>query len=89
MTKKEKEIENFAASQMDCEFWDDSEYNGIILGAKWADEHPNEETRKEYIKKILKILNEYFSISDGGSIWLETEKDYENVANQIIELEKL
>lgn len=86
---REEEIENFAASQMDCEYWDDSEYNGIILGAKWADEHPNEESRKEYIKKIVRIFNENFPNNDGAIVWLETDEDYEDVANKIIELEKL
>lgn len=64
----------------------------FIASAKWADKHPKEELideRKEYIKKILKILNDNFPISDGGPIWLETDGDYEDVANKIIELEKL
>lgn len=46
------------------------------------------EARKKDIKNILKILNDNFPISDGGPCWLETEEDYENVTNQIIEFEK-
>lgn len=91
MTRKE-EI-NFEIDKhkyhADCPF--DYEI-GFKRGVEWADEHPKEEainTRKEYIKKILKILNDYYQIGNGGPIWLETEKDYENVANNIIELEKL
>lgn len=46
------------------------------------------DARKKDIKNILKILNDNFPISDGGPSWLETDEDYENVANQIIEFEK-
>jgi hypothetical protein len=36
---REEQIEEFANSQVDCEFFDDSLYKGIIIGAKWADDN--------------------------------------------------
>lgn len=47
---REKQIEEFANSQVDCEFFDDSLYKGIIIGAKWADENPQgmAKMRKDY-----------------------------------------
>ena len=68
------------------------EFSFFILGAEWADEHPKEEwiyARKEYIKKIVRIFNENFHSNDGAIVWLETDEDYEDVAKEIIELEKL
>lgn len=38
---REKQIDEFANSQVDCEFFNNDLYKGIIIGAKWADEHPN------------------------------------------------
>lgn len=40
---REKQIDEFANSQVDCEFFNKDLYEGIIIGAKWADEHPNME----------------------------------------------
>lgn len=39
---REEQIENFANSQVDCEFFNENLYNGILIGAKWADENPKE-----------------------------------------------
>ena len=36
------QIYGFANSQVDCEFFNEDLYEGIIIGAKWADEHPKE-----------------------------------------------
>lgn len=47
------------------------------------------DARKKDIINVLKILNDNFPISDGGPSWLETDEDYENVADEIIEFEKL
>ena len=68
---REKQIEEFANSQVDCEFFDDSLYKGIIIGAKWADENPQngkellyvaqktaERTKKEVISKACEWLGE-------------------------------
>lgn len=35
---REKQIDDFANSQVDCEFFNEDLYEGIIIGAKWADE---------------------------------------------------
>ena len=43
MTLREKQINEFANSQVDCEFFNEDLYKGIIIGAKWADKHPNPE----------------------------------------------
>ena len=40
--ERDEQIKNFAYSQVDCEFFDEKVYDSIILGAKWADEHPKE-----------------------------------------------
>jgi hypothetical protein len=40
--ERDEQIKNFANSQVDCEFFDEKVYDSIILGAKWADEHPKE-----------------------------------------------
>lgn len=47
------------------------------------------EARRKDIINVLKILSDNFPISDGGNCWLETEEEYENVTNQIIEFEKI
>ena len=41
MTRIEQ-IDEFAYSQVDCEFFNEDLYEGIVIGAKWADEHPKE-----------------------------------------------
>lgn len=60
MTRKE-EIEKFAESQMDCEYRDDSAYNGIILGAEWADE--------TLIEKACRYLDANFPEIDSVGTW--------------------
>lgn len=47
------------------------------------------EARKKDIINVLKILNNHYPISDGGHAWLNTEEDLEQVANEIIEFEKI
>ena len=72
MMSREKQIEEFANSQVDCEFFDNSLYKGIIIGAKWADKNPDsngkellyvvqktaERTKKEVISKACEWLEE-------------------------------
>lgn len=55
---REKQIEEFANSQVDCEFFDDSLYKGIIIGAKWADEHPNLYNDEKYHTVKASCLDE-------------------------------
>lgn len=40
---REKQIDEFANSQVDCEFFNEDLHRGIIIGANWADEHPSTE----------------------------------------------
>lgn len=42
MTLREKQIDEFANSQVDCEFFNEDLYEGIIIGAKWADKNPKD-----------------------------------------------
>jgi hypothetical protein len=51
MTLREKQIDEFANSQVDCEFFNEDLYEGIIIGAKWSDEHPD--SKHTYTKQQL------------------------------------
>lgn len=51
-------------------------------------EHELLEARRKDIINVLKILNDNYPISDGGSSWLETDEDFERAADEIIEWEK-
>lgn len=46
------------------------------------------EARRKDIINVLKILNDNYPISDGGPAWLESEEDFNRVADEIIEFEK-
>jgi hypothetical protein len=46
------------------------------------------DARKNDIINVLKILNDNYPISDGGSSWLETEEDFNRTADEIINFEK-
>ena len=46
------------------------------------------DARRKDIINVLKILNNNFSISDGGPVWLETDEDFECTANEILNWEK-
>lgn len=63
MTREVQRVE-FANSQVDCEFFNEDLYAGIIIGAKWADEHPEPEmvNKAEFIAKVKR--------------WLELETDW-------------
>ena len=54
MTREVQRAE-FANSQVDCEFFNEDLYAGIIIGAKWADEHPKPEmvNKQEFIEKVI------------------------------------
>ena len=54
MTRTDQ-IDEFAYSQVDCEFFNEDLYEGIIIGAKWADEHPKPEmvNKQEFIEKVI------------------------------------
>lgn len=53
---REKQIDEFANSQVDCEFFNNDLYEGIIIGAKWADEHPNTEDIKTVLAYTFRGL---------------------------------
>lgn len=46
------------------------------------------EARRKDIINVLKILNDNYPISDGGPAWMESEEDFNRVADEIIEFEK-
>lgn len=60
-------IDEFANSHVDCEFFNEDLYKGIIIGANWADENPNSEmvNKAEFIEKTISyftpILKTYCS----------------------------
>ena len=64
MTLREKQIDEFANSQVDCEFFNEDLYEGIIIGAKWADEHPD--SKHTYTKQQL--IDMGFAFTTNGDI---------------------
>ena len=64
MTLREKQIDEFANSQVDCEFFNEDLYEGIIIGAKWADEHPD--SKHTYTKQHL--IDMGFAFTTNGDI---------------------
>ena len=64
MTLREKQIDEFANSQVDCEFFNEDLYDGIIIGAKWADEHPY--SKHTYTKQQL--IDMGFAFTTNGDI---------------------
>ena len=64
MTIREKQIDEFANSQVDCEFFNEDLYEGIIIGAKWADEHPD--SKRTYTKQQL--IDMGFAFTTNGDI---------------------
>ena len=64
MTIREKQINEFAYSQVDCEFFNENLYEGIIIGAKWADEHPD--SKRTYTKQQLMDMG--FAFTTNGDI---------------------
>ena len=73
---REEQIENFANSQVDCEFFNENLYNGILIGAKWSDENPKE--RLVSIDKACRWLKENANpVFYNGNGWT-TEEFIEN-----------
>lgn len=64
MTLREKQIDEFANSQVDCEFFNEDLYKGIIIGAKWSDEHPD--SKHTYTKQQL--IDMGFAFTTNGDI---------------------
>ena len=62
--EREKQIDEFANSQVDCEFFNEDLYEGIIIGAKWADEHPD--SKRTYTKQQL--IDMGFAFTTNGDI---------------------
>ena len=62
--EREKQIDEFANSQVDCEFFNEDLYEGIIIGAKWADEHPD--SKHTYTKQQL--IDMGFAFTTNGDI---------------------
>lgn len=61
---REEQIDEFANSQVDCEFFNEDLYEGIIIGAKWADEHPD--SKHTYTKQQL--IDMGFAFTTNGDI---------------------
>ena len=64
MTLREKQIDEYANSQVDCEFFNEDLHKGIIIGAKWSDEHPD--SKRTYTKQQLMDMG--FAFTTNGDI---------------------
>ena len=62
--EREKQIDEFANSQVDCEFFNEDLYEGIIIGAKWADEHPD----SKHIYTKQQLIDMGFAFTTNGDI---------------------
>ena len=62
MTRTDQ-IDEFAYSQVDCEFFNEDLYEGIIIGAKWTDEHPKPEmvNKQKFIEKACTIYRKHLT----------------------------
>ena len=93
MTRKEQ-IDEFANSQVDCEFFNEDLHKGIIIGAKWADEHPNTEDIETILAYTYKGLgwlaeNVEFDMGTMGERALACTETLQLICNQaIMELRK-
>jgi hypothetical protein len=86
---REKQIDEFANSQVDCEFFNEDLYKGIIIGANWADKHPNTddiETILAYTYKGLGWLaeNVEFDMGTMGERALACTQTLQLICNQAI-----
>lgn len=91
---REEQINEFASSQIDCEFFNEDLYNGIIIGAKWADEHPNTENIETVLAYTFKGLgwlaeNVEFDMGTMGERALACTETLQLICSQaIMELRK-
>ena len=91
---REKQIVEFANSQVDCEFFNEELYKGIIIGAKWADEHPNTEDIETVLAYTYKGLgwlaeNVEYDMGTMGERALACTNTLQLICNQaIMELRK-
>ena len=91
---REKQIDEFANSQVDCEFFNEDLYKGIIIGAKWADGHPNTEDIETVLAYTYKGLgwlaeNMEFDMGTMGERALACTETLQLICNQaIMELSK-
>lgn len=91
---REKQIDEFAYSQVDCEFFNKDLYDGIIIGAKWADSHPNTEDIETVLAYTFKGLgwlaeNVEFDMGTMGERALACTETLQLICNRaIMELRK-
>lgn len=88
MTRTEQ-INEFANSQVDCEFFNEDLHKGIIIGAKWADEHPNTEDIETVLAYTYKGLgwlaeNVEFDMGTMGERALACTETLQLICNQAI-----
>lgn len=88
MTRIEQ-IDEFAYSRVDCEFFNEDLYEGIIIGAKWADEHPNSEDIETVLAYTYKGLgwlaeNVEFDMGTMGERALACTDTLQLICNQAI-----
>lgn len=78
MTREVQRAE-FANSQVDCEFFNEDLYAGIIIGAKWADENPKPGmvNKQEFIEKAKSWVKKRF-------IGTLADCAVDNIANELV-----
>ena len=86
---REKQIDEFANSQVDCEFFNEDLYKGIIIGANWADEHPNAEDIETVLAYTFKGLgwlaeNVEFDMGTMGERALACTETLQLICNRVI-----
>jgi hypothetical protein len=86
---REKQIDEFANSQVDCEFFNEDLYKGIIIGANWADEHPNTEDLEAVMAYTFRGLgwlaeNVEFDMGTMGERALACTETLQLICNDVI-----
>ena len=77
---REEQIDKFAQSKMDSEFWDESLYEGIVVGAKWVD--------RTIIEKACEMLYAMLSEQEINDYDYVTAPAYDNVVDFIEDFRK-
>ena len=73
MTLREKQIDEFANSQVDCEFFNEDLYKGIIIGAKWADKTMIDKAHKVFQEMLVELCSELLGY---GAMAVEWENEF-------------
>lgn len=86
----ENNVLNWFRNNFHNNFDDDGAHKVMSNDSCFVEEFEQElfDARRKDIINVLKILNYHYPISDGGSVWLETDEDFERTAEEILNWEK-